>query len=194
MASDTPAGGEAPRGAAAGPVPLISEARIQERVAELAARIDRDLAHADEVVFVGVLKGAFIFLADLTRRLQVPHRIEFVAVSSYGGEGPLGEVRLELDLRHPIVDRHVILVDDILDTGRTLGYLSRLLEAQGPRSLRTCVLVRKKGVAEVAKEPDYVGFDIPDEWVVGYGLDFRERHRTLPYIGTVPGPEGGDGA
>lgn len=170
--------------------PLISEERIEQRVAELAARIDRDYAEADEIVFVGVLKGAFIFLADLTRRLRVPRRVEFVAVSSYGGEGPAGEVRLELDLRHPIVDRHVIVVDDILDTGRTLLYLRRLFEAQGPRSLSTCVLVRKTGAAEVAYEPDYVGFDIPDKWVVGYGLDFREQHRTLPYIAIVPGPDG----
>ncbi|MFW6200717.1 MAG: phosphoribosyltransferase, partial [Gemmatimonadota bacterium] len=111
---------------------LIPEERIRERVDELAAAIDRDYADTDEMVVVGVLKGSFIFVADLTRRLSVPRRVEFVAVSSYGVEGPAGEVRMELDLRHPITGKDVLLVDDILDTGRTLSYLRRLLEAQEP--------------------------------------------------------------
>lgn len=169
---------------------LISAGRIAARVDEIAARISADYAEVDEVVLIGVLKGAFIFLADLSRRLTVPRRIEFVAVSSYGVEGPHGEVRLELDLRHPIAGRHVILVDDIYDTGRTLGYLRGLLEAQGPASLRTCVLVRKHGAAELATPVDYLGFEIPDIWVVGYGLDLRERDRTLPDIVALDRAEG----
>lgn len=164
---------------------LISAERIAERVDELAAGISADYADVSEVVLVGVLKGAFIFLADLSRRLTVPRRIEFVAVSSYGVEGPHGEVRLELDLRHPVADQHVILVDDILDTGRTLDYLYRLLEAQRPASLRTCVLVRKPAAAEPSAPIDYLGFEIPDVWVVGYGLDLRECDRTLPHIASI---------
>ncbi len=169
---------------------LIPEDRIRDRVEELAARIDEDYADTDELVVVGVLKGSFIFVADLTRRLTIPHRVEFVAVSSYGVEGPAGEVRMELDLRHPVAGKDVLLVDDILDTGRTLNYLRRLLEAQNPRSLRSCLLVRKEGAAEVSTEADYLGFDIPDVWAVGYGLDFREKHRTLPYIAALPRREG----
>lgn len=169
---------------------LIDEARIRQRVADLAAEISADHADDGEVILVGVLKGAFIFLADLTRRMTIPRRVEFVAVSSYGMEGPSGEVRLELDLRHPISGRQVIIVDDILDTGRTLEYLRRLLAAQDPASLRTCVLVRKEGRAEVPAAVDYVGFDIPDVWVVGYGLDYREEDRTLPYIGRIDRTEG----
>lgn len=169
---------------------LIPEDRIRDRVEELAARLDEDYADTDELVVVGVLKGSFIFVADLTRRLTIPHRVEFVAVSSYGVEGPAGEVRMELDLRHPVAGKDVLLVDDILDTGRTLNYLRRLLTAQNPRSLRSCLLVRKEGAAEVSTEADYLGFDIPDVWAVGYGLDFREKHRTLPYIAALPRTEG----
>jgi hypoxanthine phosphoribosyltransferase len=168
---------------------LVGEDRIRTRVAELAQQISADYAGVDELVLVGVLKGAFIFLADLSRQLTIPRRIEFVAVSSYGTEGAAGEVRLELDLRHPIRGRHVLVVDDILDTGRTLDYLVRLLEAQEPASLRTCVLCRKPSRVEVPRAVDYLGFDIPDAWVVGYGLDFHERDRTLPYITTIDGPD-----
>jgi hypoxanthine phosphoribosyltransferase len=169
---------------------LIDEATLQRRVDELAAQISADYADAAQLCLVGVLKGAFIFLADLARRLTIPRRIEFVALSSYGVEGPTGEVRLLLDLRHSILGEHVLVVDDIVDTGRTLDYLLRLLRTREPASVRSCVLLRKPDRLEVDCEVDYLGFDIPDEWVVGYGLDYREQDRTLPYIATIGRSDG----
>lgn len=167
------------------PEPLITAAVIEERVAELAQEIDAQYADADEVVLIGVLKGSFIFLADLARRLTIPHRIEFIAVSSYGDSESTehsGDVRLLMDIRHPVTGTHVLIVEDIVDTGHTIAYLQRLIEARGPASLRTCALVRKLERAEVDVPVDYLGFDIPDVWVVGYGLDWAERYRTLPDI------------
>lgn len=165
---------------------LIEEAAIQKRVQEIATRIDEDFHDKGTLVLVGVLKGAFIFLADLARRLRTPHSVEFIAVSSYGKQGAdSGAVRLLMDVRETIKDRHVLVVEDILDTGHTLDYLTTLLKAREPASLKTCVLVRKKEREQVAVPIDYLGFDIPDVWVVGYGLDFAERHRTLPYIGAI---------
>ena len=164
--------------------PIITEQQIAERVAELAARIDADHADVDELVLVGVLKGSFVFLADLARRITVPRRIEFLAVSSYGDREAeeSGAVRLIMDVRHDIGGKAVIVVEDIVDTGHTLSYLMRLLGARGPASLQAITLLRKPERAEVDVPVDYVGFDIPDVWVVGYGLDFAERHRTLPDI------------
>lgn len=166
---------------------LIPRERIHERVAELAARIDADHAGADEIVLIGVLKGSFVFLADLARRITAPHRTEFIAVSSYGDRESeeSGAVRLIMDVRHPIAGKPVIVVEDIVDTGHTLSYLLRLLEARRPSSLQAITLLRKPDRAEVEVPVDYVGFDIPDVWVVGYGLDFAERHRTLPDICTL---------
>ncbi len=162
---------------------LISASAIDQRVDELAARISADFEHTEELVLVGVLKGAFMFLADLSRRLAVPRRIEFISVSSYGAGGDeAGAVRLLMDLRTSIAGRDVILVEDIVDTGRTLDYLLRLLRTRGPRSLTTCSLVSKPARLEVDVTIDYLGFEIPDVWVVGYGLDFAEKDRTLPYI------------
>ncbi len=170
------------------PEPLISAARIAARVDELAAEIDVQYAGVDDLVLIGVLKGSFIFLADLSRRLTVPHRIEFIAVSSYGDAESTahpGDVRLIMDIRHRVYGSHVLLVEDIVDTGHTIAYLQRLLAARGPASLRTCALVRKPERAEVEVPVDYLGFDIPDVWVVGYGLDWAERYRTLPDICVV---------
>lgn len=163
---------------------LISAASIAARVDEMAARLDEDYAALGELVLVGVLKGSFIFLADLARRLTIPHRVEFIAVSSYGDResDEAGEVRLIMDVRHPIVDKHVLVVEDIVDTGHTLSYLMRLLLARGPASLRACTLLHKPDRRQVDVQIDYVGFEIPDTWVVGYGLDFAERHRTLPNL------------
>ena len=169
-----------------GPNVLIAEERIAPRVDELAARISEDYAGVDELVVIGVLKGAFIFLADLTRRLRVPHRVDFIAVSSYAdGHQRSGEVRMVLDLRESIEERHVLMVEDIVDTGRTLRYLVQQFEARNPASIRTCALTRKKARHEGEICIDYLGFDIPDVWVVGYGLDYAERHRTLPYIAEI---------
>ena len=168
------------------PHTLISEATIRSRVDELATQISKDYEDRGEVVLVGVLKGAFIFLADLSRRLTIPRVIEFIAVSSYGsGSKSSGAVRLVMDVRGNIEGKHVLIVEDIVDTGHTLKYLIGILESHGPASVRTCALVRKAERAEVDVDVDYLGFDIPDKWVVGYGLDYAEQNRTLPYIGIV---------
>ena len=168
------------------PAVLIAEADIENRVAELAAEISRDYADKGDIILVGVLKGAFIFLADLSRRLTIPRTIEFIAVSSYpDSDVSSGAVRLVMDVRGNIEDRHVLIVEDIVDTGHTLSYLTELLESHRPASIRSCALVRKAERAEVDVEVDYLGFDIGDEWVVGYGLDYAEHDRTLPYIGVV---------
>lgn len=168
------------------PVVLLSEEEIQTRVSELAAQISSDYADADELVLVGVLKGAFIFLADLSRKLTIPRTIEFIAVSSYeSGSRSTGAVRLVMDVRGNIEGKHVLIVEDIVDTAHTLKYLMGMLRSHRPASVRACALVRKAERAEVEVEVDYLGFDIGDEWVVGYGLDYAEQDRTLPYIGVV---------
>ncbi|HDD61990.1 MAG: hypoxanthine phosphoribosyltransferase [Chloroflexota bacterium] len=161
---------------------LISEDDIQRRVAEIAAEIDRDYKDAGQVVLVGILKGAFIFTADLSRKLSVPHSVDFMSISSYGDTAEsAGAVRLILDLRKPIADRHVIVVEDIVDTGHTMNYLHQTLMGRNPASLKICSLF-KKNRDSLDVPLDYVGFDLPDVWVVGYGLDYADTHRTLPYI------------
>ena len=167
------------------PPVLISESDIRTRVAELAEQISADYADRGEVVLIGVLKGAFIFLADLSRQLTIPRAIEFIAVSSYGSGSKSGAVRLVMDVRGSIEGRHVIIVEDIVDTGNTLEYLIGILESHGPASIRTCTLLHKASRTEVELAIDYIGFSIGDEWVVGYGLDYAEQNRTLPYIGNV---------
>jgi hypoxanthine phosphoribosyltransferase len=160
---------------------VVSEDQIQTRVKELADQISSDYASGDPLYIVGILKGAFIFLADLTRHLAVPHTVDFMALSSYGKTTSSGAVRILMDLREPIEGKHVIIVEDIVDTGQTLSYLYRVLSGRKPASLHNCVLVRKER-DNLDIPIDYLGFDIPDVWVVGYGLDFAEKHRTLPYI------------
>ena len=168
------------------PVVLISEEEIQTRVSELAAQISSDYEGAEDLVLVGVLKGAFIFLADLSRQLTIPRTIEFIAVSSYGnGSESTGAVRLVMDVRGNIEGKHVLIVEDIVDTGHTLNYLMGLFESHRAASVKTCTLVRKAERAEVEISVDYLGFDIGDDWIVGYGLDYAEQNRTLPYIGVV---------
>ena len=165
---------------------LISEEDIQARVLALAKQISTDYDDGSELVMIGVLKGSFIFLADLSRRLDIPRSIEFMAVSSYGsGSVSTGAVRLVMDVRGNIEGKHVLIVEDIVDTGHTLKYLIRLLKSHRPASVKTAALVRKAESAEVDVTIDYLGFDIGDEWVVGYGLDFNEQNRTLPYIGVI---------
>jgi hypoxanthine phosphoribosyltransferase len=161
---------------------LISRAEIQERVIQLAARIDQDYAAVGQVVLIGILKGAFIFLSDLSRALTTPHMVDFMAVSSYGDRStPNGAVRLILDLRKPIKGKHVIIVEDIVDTGQTLHYLFNTLKGRDPASIRTCALLQKKR-DRLEVPVDYLGFELPDVWVVGYGLDYADTHRTLPYV------------
>ena len=160
---------------------VVSTDQIQTRVKELADQISSDFAGGESLYIVGILKGAFIFLADLTRNLDTPHTVDFMALSSYGKTTTSGAVRILMDLREPIEGKHVILVEDIVDTGHTLDYLYRVLKSRKPASLNSCVLVRKE--RENLKIPiNYLGFNIPDVWVVGYGLDFADKHRTLPYI------------
>ena len=168
------------------PEVLISEEAIQSRVLELAEQISADYDDSDDLVMVGVLKGSFMFLADLSRRLSIPRTIEFIAVSSYGnGSVSSGAVRLVMDVRGNIEGKHVLIVEDIVDTGHTLKYLIGIMKSHRPASVKTAALVRKVESAEVDVEVDYLGFDIGDEWVVGYGLDFAEQNRTLPYIGVI---------
>lgn len=165
---------------------LIDEATIQRRVRELAAQISEDYADVDGLLLVGILKGAFIFLADITRRLRIPHVVDFMALSAYGmTAATTGAVRIIMDLRQPIEGKHVMIVEDIVDTGLTLDYLYKTLKSRGPASLRSCVLLDKKSRRKVDVPIDYVGFEIPDVWVVGYGLDYADQHRTLPYIGVL---------
>ena len=168
------------------PEVLISEVDIERRVAELAAQISTDYADKGEIVLIGVLKGAFILLADLSRRLTIPRAIEFIAVASYeDGDVPSGAVRLVMDVRGSIEGKHVLIVEDIVDTGHTLHYLIEMLKSRGPASIKTCVMLHKEHSTEVDVEIDYLGFTIGDEWVVGYGLDYAEQSRTLPYIGVI---------
>ncbi|MGE5190300.1 MAG: hypoxanthine phosphoribosyltransferase [Gemmatimonadota bacterium] len=177
------------------PVVLIPEDRIRERVAALGAQISADYAGVDELVLVGVLRGCYIFLADLSRRLAIPRRIDFIALASYGQAGTVpGAVRLIMDLRTDIAGKHVLIVEDIVDTGHTLQYLLGLLRSRGPASLKACALLRKPDRLEADVRIDYLGFDIPDAWVVGYGLDYGDRDRALPYIGVIEPGRGGAGA
>lgn len=160
---------------------VVSTEQIQTRVKELAEQISADFTGRENLYLVGILKGAFIFLADLTRHLTVPHTVDFMALSSYGKSTSSGAVRILMDLREPIENQHLIIVEDIVDTGQTLKYLQRVLRGRKPASLHSCVLVRKQ--RDNLNIPiDYLGFDIPDVWVVGYGLDFADKYRTLPYI------------
>jgi hypoxanthine phosphoribosyltransferase len=162
---------------------LIPREEIAARVEQLARQISADHAGAGEVLLVGVLRGAFIFLADLARQLTIPCTVDFIALASYVGGAHLpGDVRLLMDLRVNVAGRHVLVIEDIIDSGRTLAYLVALLRARGAASVRTCVLTRKARAPEATVAVDYVGFELPDEWVVGYGLDFHDRYRTLPDI------------
>ncbi len=165
---------------------LVGREHLQARVAELAAEISRDYAGADDLLLVCVLKGAVMFLSDLSRRLTVPHAIDFMAVSSYGASTESsGIVRIVMDLETNILDWHVLIVEDIIDSGRTLDYITRNLSTRGPASLRVCTLLDKKVRRMVPIPVDYVGFEIPDEFVIGYGLDFAELYRNLPFIGVL---------
>lgn len=161
---------------------LYSESDIQKRISELAAQINEDFK-GDEVTVVGVLKGSFIFMADLIRRLTVPLRCDFLRVASYENDESTGFVRMEFDLTQPIHDQHVLLVEDIVDSGRTLEYLLKHLNQQNPKSLKVCTLLHKDGMGADPKKLNYVGFTIPDKYVIGYGLDSLGLYRSLPYVG-----------
>ena len=164
---------------------LITREEIQDKVATLAKQITEDYRDKD-LLLVGVLKGAFVFMSDLAREIHLPIEFDFMAVSSYGSSTKSsGVVRILKDLDYEITDRHVLLVEDIIDSGLTISYLLRYLEARGPASLEICSLFWKKGEQAVPLEVRYPGFEIPPVFVVGYGLDYSERYRNLPYIGVL---------
>jgi hypoxanthine phosphoribosyltransferase len=168
---------------------LVTEDDIRAKTAELAARLGEDYAErcADsDLILVGVLKGAVMFMTDLARALPLPVQLEFMAVSSYGSStSSSGVVRILKDLDRDIAGRHVLIVEDIIDSGLTLSWLLKNLESREPASLAVCTLLRKPDAIKVEVPVAYVGFDIPNEFVVGYGLDYAERYRDLPFIGTL---------
>jgi hypoxanthine phosphoribosyltransferase len=168
---------------------LLSSDQIQGRIAQLGAQVGEDYRNAigeQDLLLVTVLKGAVMFVTDLARAIPLPTQLEFMAVSSYGSStSSSGVVRILKDLDRDISDRDVLIVEDIVDSGLTLSWLLRNLASRGPRSLRVCALLRKPDAVRADVEIEYVGFDIPNEFVVGYGLDYAERYRDLAYIGTL---------
>ncbi len=165
---------------------LIGPEKLQERIAELGHQIDADYA-GQELVLVCILKGGVLFLTDLMRAIHIPHAIDFMAVTSYGvgARESTGVVRIIMDLERDIRGKHVLIVEDIIDSGRTLNYILSVLQAREPASLKICTLLNKYERREVDVVLDYVGFDIPNEFVFGYGLDLDELYRNLPFIGVV---------
>jgi hypoxanthine phosphoribosyltransferase len=167
---------------------LFDETAVQRRVAEMALEIRRDFSAETPIHLVAVLKGAFVFLADLMRRIPGPVTCDFMALSSYGsGTQSSGEVRVLKDLDRGLEGRDVIIVEDIVDTGLTLGYLQEILRARDPRSLRTACLLSKPSRRKIEVPVEYIGFTIEDRFVVGYGLDVDEKYRNLPHIAVMDG-------
>ena len=170
---------------------LLSEGVIQARIAELGAELaetyrDAVAENGQDLLLVTVLKGAVMFVTDLSRAIPIPTQLEFMAVSSYGSStSSSGVVRILKDLDRDITNRDVLIVEDIVDSGLTLSWLLRNLATRGPKSLSVCTLLRKPDAVRADLDLDYIGFDIPNEFVVGYGLDYAERYRDLPYIGTL---------
>ncbi len=164
---------------------IIDENHLKDRVTELGAEITRDY-QGESILLVGILKGAVIFMADLARAIRCPISIDFMAVSSYGNQTESqGVVRFIKDLDEPIENKHVLLVEDIIDSGLTLNYVVEHLKLKNPASLKICALLDKSKSRTKAVKVDYIGFDVPNEFVVGYGLDYAQRYRTLPYIGIL---------
>jgi hypoxanthine phosphoribosyltransferase len=164
---------------------LIPAERLRGRVAELGDRVEADY-RGRELLMIGVLKGALMFMVDLARRIDLPLELDFMAVSSYGtGTESSGVVRIIKDLDINIEGRHVLIVEDIVDTGLTLGYLREILLARNPASLRICCLLDKREARKTDVPLDYVGFEIPSRFVVGYGLDYAEIYRNLPFVGVL---------
>ncbi len=165
---------------------LLSSDQIRDRIEALGLQISSDYAQSESLILVGVLTGSFVFLADLIRRISTPTVVEMISVASYGdATKSSGHVRLLMDLQNDIEDCDVLIVEDIVDTGRTLNYLKQLLSQRKPGSLRVCTLLDKPSRREVEAVPDYVGFEIPDRFVVGFGLDHAQRYRNLSYIGVL---------
>jgi len=166
---------------------LVQPDELQHRIKEMAAEVSRDYKGRD-LLLIGVLKGAVFFLADLMRELDIPCEVDFMAVSSYGSStDSSGVVRILKDLDAPLEGRNVLIVEDIVDSGLTLQYLMRTLEARNPASIEVCALLTKPERRKVDTPARYVGFEIPDKFAIGYGLDYAERYRNLPYVATLTG-------
>jgi len=164
---------------------LLTEEQIQQRVRELAEQINADYRGKD-LLLVCILKGGILFLTDLMRQLEIPHAIDFMAISSYGaGTESSGVVRILMDLNTSIEGKNVLIVEDIVDTGHTLDYILRNLSTRRPASLKVCALLNKPSRRQVDVPIHYVGFDIPNKFVIGYGLDFGEKYRNLPFVGVL---------
>ena len=164
---------------------LLSEDEIREKVRELGGKITADYKNSN-LMLVTVLKGAVVFLADLMRQIDVPAEIDFMVVSSYGsGVKSSGVVKIVKDLDVPLAGKDILIVEDILDSGLTLSDIKELLESRGPRSIRIATLLDKPSRRKVDLQADYIGFSVPDEFVIGYGLDYDEKYRNLPYIGIL---------
>ena len=164
---------------------LLSEDEIREKVRELGGKITADYKNSN-LMLVTVLKGAVVFLTDLMRQIDVPAEIDFMVVSSYGsGVKSSGVVKIVKDLDVPLAGKDILIVEDILDSGLTLSYIKELLESRGPRSIRIATLLDKPSRRKVDLQADYIGFSVPDEFVIGYGLDYDEKYRNLPYIGIL---------
>jgi hypoxanthine phosphoribosyltransferase len=161
--------------------PLLTTRQIQERIQELAQRISRDYSGKD-LLAVGILKGGFMFFSDLVRAIEVPLTLDFIIASSYMKTDSLGQVKVYYDIREDMTDKHVLLIDDIVDTGITINHIRERVLAKCPRSLKICTFLDKKERREVEIPIDYAGFEIPNEFVVGYGLDYDNKFRNLPYI------------
>ena len=172
-----------------GPV-IVSEEALRTRIAELGQQISADYQDRSPLLLVGVLKGAFVFMSDLARAISLPVEFDFMAVSSYGSATKTsGVVRIVKDLDIDLAGRHVILVEDIVDSGLTLSYVRKNLRSRGPASLEVCALLVRTGLQKHDPDLRYVGFEIPSDFVIGYGLDIEERYRNLPYVCAYAGPE-----
>ncbi|MEW6739936.1 MAG: hypoxanthine phosphoribosyltransferase [Nitrospirota bacterium] len=161
--------------------PFLTTEQIHEKVTELADRISRDYI-GKEILAVGILKGSFMFFADIIRALKIPVTLDFIVASSYLKSTSTGEVKIHYDIKEDIAGKHVLLIDDIIDTGVSLNYIRERILSKGPASLKICILLDKKERRSVDVPVDYIGFEIPNQFVVGYGLDYDNKYRNLPYI------------
>lgn len=166
---------------------LIDENRLQARIAELGRELNRDYEGCDDLLLLCILKGGVMFMTDLSRRLKIPHMIDFMAASSYGvsARQSSGSVRIDMDLRTDVHNKHVLVVEDIIDSGHTLHFVMKTLKNREPASLKLCALLNKQSRRQVAIHVDYIGFEIENKFVFGYGLDLDEKFRNLPFIGVV---------
>ncbi|MEW6544163.1 MAG: hypoxanthine phosphoribosyltransferase [Nitrospirota bacterium] len=164
--------------------PIVTQEEMRARIKELGRQITADYADRD-LILVGVLKGAFAFYADLARAIRVPLRVDFLVVTSYAGTKPTGKVKMVTDLTEDIAGRDVLLVEDIVDSGLTVQYLVKTLSKRKPKSIKVCALLSKPARRQVDVKVDYVGFQIPNKYVVGYGLDYQQKYRNLPYLAVL---------